>query len=76
SILAGLRPLLKVRNYTLYSMVMTPLVIILLEFGDPISSSVLFDRLIDTMIGVIVAVSLGYLMWLHPSISSLTGDKS
>ncbi|ACL17742.1 FUSC family protein [Methanosphaerula palustris] len=62
-ILAAVRPILRVRNYTLYTVVMTPLIIILLEFGSTLSSGVLAYRLVDTAIGFIIVVVFGYLLW-------------
>lgn len=63
TVLAGLRPLLKARNYALYSAVMTPLVLLLLSFGQPASLSLAGYRLADTMIGIAIAFVLGYLIW-------------
>jgi uncharacterized membrane protein YccC len=63
AVLAVLRPLLKVRNYMLYSAVMTPLVLILLGSGNPITPDVIAYRLIDTLIGVFIGIILGYLIW-------------
>lgn len=62
-VLAALRPLLKVRNYTLYSAIMTPLVLILLDFGEPMPSELITYRLIDTVIGLSIVIVLGYLIW-------------
>jgi hypothetical protein len=62
-ILAALRPLLKVRNYALYSAVMTPLVLILLEFGKPMTPDIITYRLIDTVIGFSIVIVLGYHIW-------------
>ena len=62
-ILAALRPLLKGRNYALYSAVMTPLVLILLEFGKPMTPDILAYRLIDTIIGLFIGIVLGYHIW-------------
>ncbi len=62
-ILAGLHPLLKVRNYALYSAVMTPLILILLEFGKPMTPEILSYWLIDTAVGLSIAIVLGYLIW-------------
>jgi uncharacterized membrane protein YccC len=62
-ILAALRPLLKVRNYALYSAVMTPLVLILLEFGKPMTPEIISYRLIDTVIGLSIGIILGYHIW-------------
>jgi uncharacterized membrane protein YccC len=62
-ILAAVHPILRVRNYTLYTVAMTPLIIILLEFGSTLSSGVLAYRLVDTAIGFIIVVVFGYLLW-------------
>lgn len=50
-ILAGLRPFLRARNYLAYSVVMTPLVILILDAGRPPEGRLLVDRLIATLIG-------------------------
>ena len=63
SLLSASRPLLKERNYALYSMVMTPLVITILGLGVNTSSAVLVYRLIDTIIGALIAIIFGYLIW-------------
>ncbi|HMK48351.1 MAG TPA: FUSC family protein [Methanocella sp.] len=63
-VLSGLRPLLKVRNYVLYATVMTPLIVIVLNFGNAVTPAVIVYRLIDTVIGFTIAVGLGYLLWL------------
>jgi len=62
-VLSGLRPFLRVRNYTLYAAVMTPLIIIVLQFGDTLSAAVIAYRLIDTVIGFFIVLILGYLIW-------------
>lgn len=62
-ILAALRPVLRARNYTLYTVAMTPLIVILLEFGSTLHSGVMAYRLIDTGIGFLIAVTVGYLLW-------------
>ncbi len=50
-VLAGARPLLRVRNYLAYSAVMTPLIIVIMDAGQPPEAAVLIDRLIATLIG-------------------------
>jgi hypothetical protein len=61
--LAGARPLLKDANYTAYAAVMTPLVILLLDFGQEPSWAVVIDRLAATLSGCVLALTLGYLLW-------------
>ncbi len=62
-VLSALRPFLRARNYTLYAAVMTPLIIIILQFGDTLSAAVIEYRLIDTVIGFLIALIVGYLIW-------------
>ncbi len=63
AVLAGVRPLLKERNYTLYAMVMTPLVLLLMQGGAGITLATIGYRLADTVIGCAVALAIGYLPW-------------
>lgn len=58
--LAGLRPLLRARNYLAYSAVMTPLIVLLLDAGTPPQAGVLIDRLVATSIGagLVIATNL------------------
>ncbi|MGW6199816.1 FUSC family protein [Kribbella sp. NPDC055110] len=55
-VLAGLRPLLKERNYAAYAAVMTPLVVLLLDLGRTPGLSTVGYRLIDTVIGCLIAI--------------------
>ena len=68
AILAGARPILMETNYTAYAAVMTPLVILLLDFGQTPSWGPVLDRFLATLVGCILALTLGYLYW-----SRLTG---
>jgi p-aminobenzoyl-glutamate transporter AbgT len=56
SILAGLRPLLKERNYAAYAAVMTPLVVLLMDLGRTPELSTVGYRLADTVIGCLIAI--------------------
>jgi hypothetical protein len=66
-VLAGLRPLLRARNYLAYSAVMTPLIILLLDAGRPPDAGVLIDRLVATLIGaaLVIATNLLFLKILR-----------
>ncbi len=64
AVLAALRPLLREANYTVYAAVMTPLVILLLDYGQALSVAVVMDRLVATLAGCALALTLGYLAWL------------
>ncbi|MBI5594432.1 MAG: FUSC family protein [Deltaproteobacteria bacterium] len=74
--LSAARPILMEANYAAYAAVMTPLVILLLDFGQEPSWTVMVDRLAATLAGCTLALTLGYLMWsrLFPSVS-VTGDS-
>ena len=63
AILAALRPLLREANYTAYAAVMTPLVILLLDYGQAPSLETVMDRLVATLAGCALALTLGYLVW-------------
>jgi len=56
SVLAGLRPLLRERNYAAYATVMTPLVVLLMDLGRTPGLSTIGYRLIDTAIGCLIAI--------------------
>lgn len=55
-LLAGLRPLLKERNYAAYATIMTPLVVLLLDLGRTPELSTVGYRLIDTVLGCLLAI--------------------
>lgn len=63
SVLAGLRPVLKARNYTVYTIVMTPLVMLLFDLVHPPHVEILMERLIATLLGAFIAFVFGYLLW-------------
>ena len=65
AVLAALRPLLRETNYTVYAAVMTPLVILLLDYGQAPSLATVMDRLVATLAGCTLALTLGYLVWLR-----------
>lgn len=50
-LLAGLRSLLRARNYLAYSAVMTPLVVLILDAGADGGANILIDRFVATLIG-------------------------
>lgn len=61
-LLAAARPLLKARNYLAYSAIMTPLIILVMDAGQPLDLSVLGDRLIATLLGaaLVIATNLAF----------------
>jgi hypothetical protein len=50
-VLAGARPLLRVRSYVVYSAVMTLLVMLIMGAGRPLGAGILIDRLLATFLG-------------------------
>jgi uncharacterized membrane protein YccC len=56
-LLAGLRPLLRNRNYLAYSAVTTPLVILIIDAGRAPENGILVDRLAATLIGALLVVA-------------------
>lgn len=64
--LAGMRPLLKVRNYLLYSAIMAPLILLLLDGSDPIRPGLLLDRLGATVAGALLVIGANAIaaMWM------------
>jgi uncharacterized membrane protein YccC len=61
-ILAGARPLLRVRSYLAYSAVMTPLIILVIDAGRAPDSGLLLDRLVATLIGAALVIGTNLLM--------------
>jgi uncharacterized membrane protein YccC len=56
-LLAGLRPLLRNRNYLAYSAVVTPLVILIIDAGRKPENGILIDRLAATLTGALLVVA-------------------
>ncbi|MCE5283219.1 MAG: FUSC family protein [Deltaproteobacteria bacterium] len=65
ALLALLRPIFMEIHYTAYAAVMTPLVILLLDFGHIPSLVTAMDRLAATLVGCILALTIGYLLWFR-----------
>jgi hypothetical protein len=67
AVLAAARPVLKPANYTAYAAVMTPLVMLLIGLGQTPSLVSLADRLMATVAGCTIALTVGYLIWSRPA---------
>ena len=63
-VFSGLRAYFKENHYLLYSVAMTALVVILLDFGAALSFEVMLDRLVATVIGCAVSFVVGYAVWM------------
>lgn len=61
-VLGAARPWLRRRNYLVYSACMTPLIILILDAGHPVTAGILDERLVATLIGValVIAANLGF----------------
>ncbi|MCZ9881574.1 FUSC family protein [Arthrobacter sp. B2a2-09] len=62
-VVGAARQYLKAANYTAYALVMTPLVAVLSGLGHQLSPSLLGERLIDTTIGCLISLIIGYAAW-------------
>ncbi|WP_028316248.1 FUSC family protein [Desulfatibacillum aliphaticivorans] len=62
-LLAAMRPVLLETNYFIYAAVQTPLVLLLLDFGQDPSWELALTRLLATLAGCLIALTLGYLGW-------------
>lgn len=60
--LAAAIPVLRARSYLLYSAAMTPMILLVLDFGQPQHGAVLVDRLIATIVGSGMVLALNWAM--------------
>lgn len=65
-VVGAARQYLKAANYTAYALVMTPLVAVLSGLGHQLSPALLGERLVDTTIGCLIALVIGYAAWRRP----------
>lgn len=63
ALLAGARPVLIGINYIAYVTAVTPLIILLLDFGKEPTLAVITNRLIATAIGCLISLILSYAAW-------------
>jgi len=63
AILAALLPYGRSRNYGLFAVFLTPLVVLLIDLLTPASWYLALDRLVDTLLGCAIALLVGYLPW-------------
>jgi uncharacterized membrane protein YccC len=62
-VLAALGPYGQKRNYGLYTTFLTPLVVLLIDLLVPIGWHLALDRLLDTLLGCVVVLVVGYAPW-------------
>jgi uncharacterized membrane protein YccC len=63
AVFAGLLPYGRDRNWGLFSTFLTPLVVILIDLLHPAGWSLALDRLIDTALGCVIVLLVGYAPW-------------
>lgn len=63
AVLAAPLPVAKIRNYGLFSITMTPLVIVLVDLTQAGTTALLAARLVDTGLGCAIVLVFGYLSW-------------
>jgi uncharacterized membrane protein YccC len=62
-LIAAVRGHLKAANYTAYSLVMTPLVLVLTSLGHGAAAEVLLERVVDTALGCVISLVVGIALW-------------
>ncbi|WP_040207485.1 FUSC family protein [Neobacillus jeddahensis] len=68
-IIAALRPIFKNRNYAVYSMLMTPMMVVMFSIGRTVTGALLLERLLDTIIGCGLSIVLGCYIWSGKKVS-------
>ncbi|GDY33422.1 FUSC family protein [Gandjariella thermophila] len=63
ALFAAALPIGQVRNYGMFSTLITPLVIIQLDLAQAGDWSLVLARLLDTLLGCLVVLVVGYLLW-------------
>lgn len=62
-VIAFLLPITQVRQYGMFTTTLTPLVLILLEIGHAGGWDLLVARALDTVVGCVIVLVFGYLLW-------------
>lgn len=63
AVIGFLLPIAQVRNYGMFATVLTPLVVIQLDLGRAGTWDLVLARLVDTVVGCVVVLIFGYLLW-------------
>jgi hypothetical protein len=64
--IAGAMPWLRRRSYLLYSAAMTPLIMLVMSAGHPVTGDVLVDRLVATLVAAVLVLTAGWV--IEPSL--------
>jgi uncharacterized membrane protein YccC len=57
-LLGAARTYLRPRNYLAYTAAMTPLIVVILDGGQPVETGVLVDRVVSTLIAAVLVVTV------------------
>jgi uncharacterized membrane protein YccC len=63
AVAAAVLPWARAANYGLFSVFLTPVIILLLDLSVPSGSGLVAARVIDTLIGCAIVLIFGYLLW-------------
>jgi uncharacterized membrane protein YccC len=63
AVLAALLPYGRSRNYGLFAIFLTPLVVLLIDLLAPGGWQLALDRLVDTLLGCAIVLLVGYALW-------------
>jgi hypothetical protein len=61
-VLGAAAPLARSRSYLIYSVISTPVILLVMDLGKPVAAVLLTDRLAATLMGAIIVVSLNVLL--------------
>lgn len=70
-VLTGLRPVIKVKNYAAYCLLMTLFVMVLTDLSHQPTISILWDRFFAAVMGSVIAFIVGYGLW-HKKLKTVT----
>lgn len=63
AVFSGAMPVVILRNYGLFSVFLTPVIVILLELVHGGDTGLVVSRVTDTLIGCVIVLVIGYLPW-------------
>ncbi|HEY3503185.1 MAG TPA: FUSC family protein [Actinocatenispora sp.] len=63
AVAAGLLPIVMGRNYGMFAIFLTPLAVLLVDFGATQGPQIVVTRLLDTLTGCALVLVFGYLLW-------------
>jgi hypothetical protein len=61
-VLGAAAPLARSRSYLIYSVISTPMILLVMDLGKPVATSLLTDRLAATLMGAVLVVALNILL--------------